>query len=106
MIDKIQTPFTPLNADFSGKVKPQNLEQAAEQFEAMFLRSMLKEMRKASDVFNSETGMFSSRESRTLRDFHDDALAHELASQRSTGIADLLIKQLTPRTASAKRHAE
>lgn len=94
MTDAIQTPFSPLAASFSGQRTPQNLAQAAEQFEAMFLRTLLAEMRKASDVFSSDNGLFSSREARTLRDFYDEALADQLASQRSSGIADLLIRQL------------
>jgi flagellar protein FlgJ len=97
MIDRISTPFSPISGDFTGGVKPNNLEQAAEKFEAMFLRTMLKEMRKGTDAFAGEDGMFSSREARNLRDFYDDALAHELASQRSTGIAAVLIKQLSPK---------
>ncbi|WP_034943425.1 rod-binding protein [Erwinia oleae] len=93
MIDKLNfsSPAAP-----AGAAKPTTLEQAAGQFEAMFLRQMLAEMRKSADVFASESGMFSSRESRTVRDFYDDALAQTLASQRSTGIAALLINQLSP----------
>lgn len=97
MIDSLQSRFTAVAGDVTGKAKPQTLEQAAEQFEAMFLRTLLSEMRKSVDTMSSDSGMFSSRESRTLRDFYDDALAQELASQRSTGIADLLVKQLAPR---------
>ncbi|EJL87160.1 rod-binding protein [Pantoea sp. BIGb0393] len=97
MIDRISTPFSPVNGDFIAGAKPNNLEQAAEKFEAMFLRTMLSEMRKGTDAFAGEDGMFSSREARNLRDFYDDALAHELASQRSTGIANVLIQQLSPK---------
>ncbi|SFN35082.1 flagellar protein FlgJ [Izhakiella capsodis] len=93
MINSIDTSLT---TPAVGGPKIRNLDQAAEQFEAMFLRTMLKEMRKASDVMSSEDGMFSSQESRRMRDFLDDALAQQLASQRSTGIANLLIKQLSP----------
>lgn len=97
MIDRISTPFSPINGDVIAGAKPTNLEQAAEKFEAMFLRTMLSEMRKGTDAFAGENGMFSSREARNLRDFYDDALAHQLASQRSTGIANVLIKQLSPK---------
>jgi flagellar protein FlgJ len=97
MIDRISTPFSPLANGIAGDTKPNNLEQAAEKFEAMFLRTMLSEMRKGTDAFAGENGMFSSREARNLRDFYDDALAHELASQRSTGIANVLIQQLSPK---------
>nr|WP_017347566.1 rod-binding protein [Pantoea sp. A4] len=72
----------------------QNLAQAAEQFDALFLRMLLKEMRRNADLINSDSGLFSSRESKQLRDYHDDMLAQTLASQRSTGIAQLLEKQL------------
>ncbi|QKJ85638.1 Flagellar protein FlgJ [Paramixta manurensis] len=94
MIDSISRGA--VTADFIGSKRPQGLEQAAEQFEAMFLRNMLQAMRKSTDVLASEDGMFSSKESRNLRDFYDDALAQNLASQRSTGIASLLIQQLSP----------
>jgi flagellar protein FlgJ len=95
MIDRISTPFSAINGDVIRGPKPNNLEQAAEKFEAMFLRTMLSEMRKSTDAFAGEDGMFSSREARNLRDFYDDALAQELASQRSTGIANILIQQLS-----------
>lgn len=65
------------------------LQAAAEQFEALFLQQILKQMRKASDVLGSH-----SRESTTVRDFYDEALAEHLAGQKQTGIADLLVKQL------------
>lgn len=70
------------------------LEGAAEQFEAMFLQQILKQMRKAGDVL-SEGSSMRSRQTDTLRDFHDEALADNLASHRKTGIADLLVRQLS-----------
>lgn len=99
MIERITSSFNPIAADITGAAKPDNLAQAAEQFEAMFLRTLLSEMRKGTDAFAGEDGMFSSREARHMRDFYDDALAQELASQRSTGIANILIKQLSPKGA-------
>ena len=70
------------------------LENAAEQFEAMFLQQILKQMRKAGDVL-SEGSPLRSRQTDTLREFHDEALARTLASHRKTGIADMLVKQLS-----------
>ncbi len=95
MIDSVRSNVTISDGDFLGRTKPKNLSQAAEQFEAMFLRSWLKGMRKTADIFATEDGMFSSREARTVRDFYDEELASHLASQRQTGIAALLIKQLS-----------
>lgn len=94
-----QTPVLP--GDISGQVKPQNLEQAAEQFEAIMLRAMLSQMRKASDVLG-EDNPFNSKQQRMMRDFYDDRMASELASQRSTGLAQMIIQQLSPQTALKK----
>ena len=71
------------------------LENVAEQFEAMFLQQILKQMRKAGDVL-SEGSPLRSRQGDTLREFHDEALAEKLAGHRKTGIADMLVKQLSP----------
>lgn len=94
------TPPPSGRADFTGKHNPHTLQEAAGQFEAMFLRQMLQEMRKSVDALAGDNGLFSSREARTVRDFYDDALAQELASQRTTGIAGLLIRQLSDTTST------
>ncbi|MHC8306816.1 lytic transglycosylase domain-containing protein [Pseudomonas sp. PB3P13] len=70
------------------------LEAAAEQFEAMFLQQILKQMRKAGDVL-SEGSFTRSRQSDTLREFHDEALADTLATRRESGIAGMLVRQLS-----------
>ena len=98
MINAMGAPLSAGAGDFSGRLNPKTLDDAAEQFEAMFLRQMLQEMRKSVDTLAGDNGLFSSREARTLRDFYDDALAQQLASQRSTGIAALLIQQLSSET--------
>ncbi|EMV4234641.1 rod-binding protein, partial [Escherichia coli] len=36
------------------KVQANDIKQAAEQFEAIFLRNMLKEMRKTNELFDSK----------------------------------------------------
>lgn len=71
----------------------QQLEAAAEQFEAMFLQQILKQMRKAGDVLSADNPM-RSRDLDTLRDFYDETLADSLATRRQTGISDLLVQQL------------
>lgn len=71
----------------------QQLEAAAEQFEAMFLQQILKQMRKAGDVLSADNPM-RSRDLDTLRDFYDETLADSLAIRRQTGISDLLVQQL------------
>ena len=92
MLNAINRQTAILPGDLSGQVKPQNLEQAAEQFEALMLRSMLSQMRKASDVLG-EDNPFNSKQQRMMRDFYDDRLASDLASQRSTGITQMIINR-------------
>lgn len=80
--------------DLSGMAKAETLEQAALQFEALFLRSMMQQMRKAADVMAAKDDPFNSKQQRMMRDFYDDTLISTLASQGRVGIADLLVKQL------------
>lgn len=79
---------------FVGDLQPQDLEQAAVQFEAVFMRTLLQQMRKAAEVLAADDDPFNSKQQRMMRDFYDDKLASTLASQRSSGIANLLIQQL------------
>lgn len=76
-----------------GAAQKAALDIAAEQFEAMFLQQVLKQMRKASDVLAADNPL-RSREMDTMRDFYDGVLADTLATKRQTGIADMLVKQL------------
>ena len=85
MLDAINRQTAILPGDMTGQVKPQNLEQAAEQFEALMLKSMLSQMRKAADVLG-EDNPFNSKQQRMMRDFYDDKMASELASR--SGWAD------------------
>ncbi|XLY88432.1 lytic transglycosylase domain-containing protein [Ectopseudomonas mendocina] len=82
------------NADGIGTAREQQLQAAAEQFEALFLQQILKQMRKASDVL-AEGNPMRSREMDTMRDFYDEVLAETLAGRKQTGIADMLVKQLS-----------
>ena len=99
MLNAINRQTSILPGDMTGQVKAQNLEQAAEQFEALMLRSMLSQMRKAADVLGDDNP-FNSKQQRMMRDFYDDKMASELASQRSTGITQMIINQLSPQVAT------
>ncbi len=77
------------------------LEMAAEQFEAMFLQQVLKQMRKAGDVLAADNPL-RSREMDTMRDFYDGVLSETLAGKRQTGIADMLVKQLSGNSAQVQ----
>lgn len=104
MIEAINnTPFAALPASVGGSHRAQNLEEAAVQFEALFLRTLMQQMRKTADAIADEDSPFNSRQQRVIRDFYDDELAQTLASQRSTGIANLLIQQLGPKVATHQK---
>ncbi len=69
---------------------PEALEEVANQFEAFFLKMMLKQMRDAS----LGEGMFDSDQSRLYQDMMDQQLSLDLADKRTVGIADSIIRQL------------
>ncbi len=94
MIEAINKSSPVMPGSFVGDLQPQNLEQAAVQFEAVFMRTLLQQMRKAAEVLAADDDPFNSKQQRMMRDFYDDKLASTLASQRSSGIANLLIQQL------------
>lgn len=70
---------------------PQALEKVAEQFEAVFLQTMLKTMRQAS----LGDGIFDSNQSRVYQDMFDQQIALNMAQKREAGIADMMVQQLS-----------
>ncbi len=62
----------------------------AEQFEALFIQMMLKNMREAS----SGDELFASHESDFYRDLHDQQLALTLAKDRGIGLKDIIARQI------------
>jgi flagellar protein FlgJ len=72
------------------------LETVAGQFEAMFLQMVLRQMRSSSDVMAAEDSPFSSQQQGVFRDMYDGQLAIELSKNQSSGIADMLVQQLSP----------
>ena len=87
--------------------KDEALRQVAQQFESMFLSLMLKNMRQANAVFE-EDSVFNSNESQLLRDMYDNQLSLDLANSNSTGLADVLYRQLSAQygTASSKTDSD
>lgn len=83
--------------DIGTQQKPQSLSQAAEQFENQFLRQMIKEMRHATDALVKDSPV-DSKQQALWRDFYDDQLSANLAATHSTGLAEMIVKQLSPKT--------
>ena len=76
-----------------GEAKQAALKEAAQQFEAIFMRMLLSSMRKAQDVLESDSP-FNSESTKFYRDMHDQQMALELSSTGSLGLSDLIVRQL------------
>ena len=69
------------------------LQEAAQQFEAIFMQMLLKSMRKAQEVLESDSP-FNSESTKFYRDMHDQQMAMELSSNGSLGLSELIVRQL------------
>lgn len=72
------------------------LEEAAKQFESIFVQMLLKSMRKAQDALADKDSPFNSEHVKFYRDMHDQQLAVDLSSGDSFGLAKLIVQQLGP----------
>jgi flagellar protein FlgJ len=86
----------------------QKIVQAAEGFEAMFIKEMLTQMRKATQTLAGPDSIFSNRINTDMLDMADSAIANQLAKGRSFGISEVLLRQLMPENSSGvlKEEAE
>lgn len=76
-----------------GEAKKEALTEAAQQFEAIFMKMLLSSMRKAQEVLESDSP-FNSQSTKFYRDMHDQQMAVELSSNGSLGLTDLIVRQL------------
>ncbi len=74
MSSKQQLAFDPHQVVAPNANETQALQQAAEQFETLFLQLVLKNMRTASDAVSGDEGMFSSNEQQLFRGMYDGQL--------------------------------
>lgn len=73
--------------------KEEALQIAAKQFEAIFMQMLLKSMRSAQDVLESDSP-FNSETSKSYRQMHDQQMSLELSSNGALGLSDLIVRQL------------
>ncbi|CAE6914319.1 rod-binding protein [Vibrio sp. B1FLJ16] len=71
------------------------LRQVAEQFEAIFVQQMLKQMRSASAVIADKDNPLTSQSDSVYQDMLDGQLALNMSQTSGMGIADMLVKQLS-----------
>ncbi|MBT8116243.1 MAG: rod-binding protein, partial [Gammaproteobacteria bacterium] len=74
----------------AGRRTPESMRETARQFEALFVQTMLKAMRDASQG----DGLLDSDKTDFYRDLHDRQLALEIVKGRGLGIADMLVKSM------------
>ena len=79
---------------------PAALKTAATQFEAMFINMMMKSMRDATP----QDGMLDNQQSKMFTTMMDQQTSQNLA-KRGTGLADVLIRQLTQSAQAAQLQA-
>jgi flagellar protein FlgJ len=77
-------------ASAPGQESADTIREAATQFESLFLQMMLKAMRDSS--FGDS--LMDSEQGKQYRELFDSQLAVTLSSQRSLGVADMILKQL------------
>lgn len=73
---------------------PEATQEAARQFEALFVQMMLKSMREAGAVLGEERDT-------TYEEMFDQQVAVEMTRGRGIGIAEMLVRQLAPTTPAA-----
>ncbi|KMT66336.1 flagellar assembly peptidoglycan hydrolase FlgJ [Catenovulum maritimum] len=72
------------------------MRKAAEHFESIFTRMMLKSMRQAEDVLADKDSPFNSETTKFYRGMRDDQMAIEMSSSGALGFADLIVEQMMP----------
>ena len=74
------------------KNSPAAVKEAAKQFEAIFLNSVMKGMRDAKLA----DGISDNDQSKFYKEMYDQQLAVHLSGKPGVGLADLIVKQLSP----------
>ncbi|MTI86459.1 MAG: hypothetical protein FH748_00670 [Balneolaceae bacterium] len=80
-------------------------EKAANDFEEIFARHLVKEMTKNSFKMSDSNGLMGSS-GNLYREHVTDALASELASQRKLGMADLVTQYWNQRSGSSNSNTQ
>jgi flagellar protein FlgJ len=73
--------------------KKDALDQAAKQFEAIFMQMLMKSMRKAQEVLESDSPL-NSESTKFYRNMHDQQMSLELSNNGALGLSELIVRQL------------
>lgn len=80
-----------IQANSSDGVK---LEAAAEQFEAIFLQLVLKNMYSATKAIASESSLLQSNQNQMMHEMYDAQLSQSIAQQKQLGFSEQIVHQL------------
>ncbi|MCX2861684.1 rod-binding protein [Paucibacter sp. PLA-PC-4] len=70
--------------------------EAAEKFEAFFIKQMMSQMRSATRALADDDSPLKNKVNEDMMDMADGLVADAMAGQRAFGIADLMLKQILP----------
>ena len=79
----------------ANNTQEEGIQKAAEQFEAIFLQLVLKNMHAATEAVSSQNGFFASKEQQQFRDMYDAQTAQELAANNQLGLAEAIVRQFS-----------
>lgn len=77
----------------------ENLQQVAKQFESLFMNMMVKSMRQANAGF-AEGNPLNTQQTKFYQDMYDNQLTVHLAEKQGVGLADVMMRQLSPNKTS------
>lgn len=77
----------------------ENLERVAKQFESLFMNMMVKSMRQANEGF-AEGNPLNTQQTKFYQDMYDNQLTVHLAEKQGVGLAEVMMRQLSPDKAS------
>ena len=70
--------------------------EAAQKFEAFFIKQMMSQMRAGARTLASDDSPLKNKVNEDMLDMADGLVADSLSQQRAFGIADLLLRQILP----------
>lgn len=98
---KIDTPLNPAATGAGAEADEVRLQaraaEAAEKFEAFFIKQMMSQMRSATRALADDDSPLKNKVNEDMMDMADGLVADAMAGQRAFGIADLMLKQILPK---------
>jgi peptidoglycan hydrolase FlgJ len=78
------------------------LERSAHEFEASLMAELLKPMQKSDGLTGEDSDTGGDGSGSALQDFASESLARAISERGGFGIADRILRQLTPATKGAR----